>query len=187
MLIARIALGSVLAACALWASATVGPLTFQADTLSMSGQTGTLTLDSSGTTTNAINVATLNVGNSGLFNGSQNISLDFDLTLDGVVHQLQQQASWTISPSQDSVLAFDASGPVLFETSLGNWLVTLKAFSIIATNVGVNTSSVSAECVARRGGSGASVTCRSAPAGPRYGFRVTRWRCQPSDSRSSKA
>jgi hypothetical protein len=128
-----------------FATTGVGPLTFHADTFSESGASGTLTLDTTAQTTNVINNATMTVGDSGFIFDSESLVLTFTLTLDGISHQLSQSATWTLTPTQDSFLAFAASSPVRFSTSLGRWDVTLQGFTIVASAFGDFPADVSAE------------------------------------------
>ena len=109
----------------------IAPLSFQADTFSLSGQSGLLTLDTASTTTQDINSAAFHNGDSGSFNGSEPLTLTYDLTLDGVTEALTQTATWTITLSKDTFITVAASSPVLFTTSLGTWDVTLDAYSFV--------------------------------------------------------
>jgi hypothetical protein len=116
----------------------VGPIAFQADTFSLSGQSGSLTLDTTSLTTADINSATFFTGDSGAFAGSKTFDLTYDLTLDGVTNALVQSATWTITPSQDTFVTVAASAPVQFVTGAGNWDVTLNAYSFSSTAVGLS-------------------------------------------------
>jgi hypothetical protein len=132
--VALICVGSVVPAGATpvsvpFATTAVGPLTFQADSFSLSGQAGSLALNTALSTANVINTGTFVVGDSGSFNGTQNLTLSFSLTLDGVTHTLSQPVDWTITNTTDTFEAFTAASPVLFTTPLGNWNVTLNEFS----------------------------------------------------------
>ena len=123
----------------------VGPLSFQADTFALSGQSGTLTLDSALTTTQNVNSAIFFTGNSGFFSGSTPLTLTYDLTLGGVTQALTQTATWIITPAQDTFFTLAASSPVLFITPFGNWNVSLNAYSLTSTTVGLSqTASTSA-------------------------------------------
>jgi PEP-CTERM motif len=113
----------------------VGPLSFQGDTLSLSGQSGTLTLDTALIATQNINSAAFFTGNSGFFSGSQTLNLAYDLTLGGVTQALTQTGTWTITPSQDTFYALAASSPVQFVTPLGTWDVTLGAYSFTSSSI----------------------------------------------------
>jgi len=128
---------------------SVGPLTFYADTFTESGQSGTLVLDNAAPTLGVtVNQAALDVGDSGLTDTSQTFSLSFDLTLDGVTHTLTQSMLWTITPSEDQVLAASASDSVLFVTSAGSWEVTLDSFQMIADFITNYATPVTADFVA---------------------------------------
>ena len=116
----------------------VGPLSFQADTFSLSGNSGSLTLNTASTTTQNINSATFFTGDSGEFSGSESLILVYDLTLDGVTEALTQTATWTITPSEDMFVTVTPSSPVLFATSLGTWDVTLNSYSFASTEVGLS-------------------------------------------------
>ena len=123
----------------------VGPLSFQADTFSLSGQSGSLTLNTASTTTQDINTATFFTGDSGSFSGSEPLTLVYDLTLDGVTKAVTQTATWTITTSQDTFVTVAASSPVLFVTSDGNWDVTLDAYSFTGAALGSQTESTTAD------------------------------------------
>ena len=123
----------------------VGPLTFGADTFSMSGNIGILTLDDELETTRPINAATWTVGDSGSLSATQNLTLTQTLTLGGVSHALTQAATWSITPSMDTFIAVDASAPVLFNTPQGKWLVTLNGFAFTATTSGTQAQFVRAD------------------------------------------
>jgi len=130
-----------------YSSSGLGPLSFQADTFSLTGQSGTLTLDSSATTTAAVNTATLFVGNSGLFDGSEPVTLTYLLTVDGITEAVTQTATWTITPSEDSFVTVAASAPVLFTTADGSWNVTLDAYTVPGSNFGLNSQQTNADFV----------------------------------------
>lgn len=99
------------------------------DTFNLTGLNGTLALDNSATTTNAINVGTYTtVYTNGT--GVQTFDLSYDLTLDGVTHTLTQPTTWTITLGDDTFVTGLSSAPVLFDTPSGAWNVTLDAFSI---------------------------------------------------------
>ncbi len=99
------------------------------DTFTLNGQSGTLALDSSLTTTNTINSGTYNtVYTNGT--GVKNFNLSYDLTLDGVTQTVTQAATWTITLTHDTFITVNSSAPVLFNTAAGNWDVTLQGFSI---------------------------------------------------------
>jgi hypothetical protein len=123
----------------------VGPLTFGADTFSMTGGSGILALDDLLDTTRTINTAILTVGDSGALSATANLLLAYSLTLAGVTHTVTQTATWTITPSLDSFVAVQASAPVLFETSGGDWYVTLNGFSFSANTFGTQTQAVTAD------------------------------------------
>jgi hypothetical protein len=59
----------------------LGPLTFGGDTFSMTGASGTLGLDTVLPTSNTVNTALWNVGDSGFFSGTQNLTLSYFMTL----------------------------------------------------------------------------------------------------------
>jgi PEP-CTERM motif len=122
----------------------LGPLAFGGDTFSMTGASGTLGLDTVLPTSNTVNTALWNVGDSGSFTGTQNLTLSYFLTFDGVTHLLSQSATWSITPSIDTFTAVAGSAPVLFDTPSGDWFVALNAFSFSATSFGLRTQSVSA-------------------------------------------
>lgn len=114
----------------------VPPIAYQADHFLLTGQLGTLTLDTVSTTTAPINTALFVVGNSGLFDGSQSLTLSFALTLGNVTHLLSQSATWTITPDRDWFVALTAPSPVRFDTSLGSWDVTLNGYTFNPTGFG---------------------------------------------------
>jgi PEP-CTERM motif len=118
-------------------SGGVGPLTFQSDVFVLTGQAASLTLNTGSTTTQGVNNAIFYTGDSGTYSGSELVDLSYSMTLDGVTRTLNQVATWTITPSQDSFVSVAASAPVLFATSQGNWAVTLDAYSFTSTAVGL--------------------------------------------------
>jgi len=131
-----------------YSSTNVGPFSFQADTFSLTGQSGVLTLDSSVLTTAAINTAVFFTGDSGNFSGTESGTLVYSLTLDGVTQLVGQMATWTITPSQDTFVSVGASSPVLFNTAQGSWLVTLDGYSLSSTSIGLTqTTATSADFV----------------------------------------
>ena len=131
-----------------YSSTNVGPFSFQADTFSLTGQSGVLTLDSSVLTTAAINTAVFFTGDSGNFSGTESGTLVYSLTLDGVTQLVGQMATWTITPSQDTFVSVGASSPVLFNTAQGSWLVTLDGYSLSSTTIGLTqTTATSADFV----------------------------------------
>ena len=106
---------------------------FYGDRFWESGLSGTLNLDTSLSKSVTVNMATLNIVDYTYDNGgfeTKPISLGFDLTLGGVTHSLSQTGTWSITPTYDSVLTFNALAPVLFNTSSGSWNVTLLGFSV---------------------------------------------------------
>jgi hypothetical protein len=115
----------------------VGPFTFEADTFSLSGSSGSFDPRTSSVTTANINQANFNVGNSGDFSGSENLTLAYNLTLAGVTHAVSQNATWTITPTQDTFVTLQASTPVLFDLGAnGVFDVTLDAYTIFAGPLG---------------------------------------------------
>ena len=150
-----------------------GPQTFQADTFLLTGQSGNVSLNTVGITTADINFASFTVGDSGSFNGSEPLTITFDLTLDGVTHTLTQQATWTITPSQDSFITVTASGPVLFVTTDGTWNVTLDPYSIVATSLGTFTQATAADfaSVPERGDLATPLFCGILVLGAVFRFR----------------
>ena len=131
-----------------YSSTSLGPFSFQADTFSLTGQSGVLTLDSSVLTTAAINTAVFFTGDSGTFSGTESGTLIYGLTLDGVTQAVGQMATWTITPSQDTFVSVGASSPVLFNTAQGSWLVTLDGYSLSSTTIGLTqTTATSADFV----------------------------------------
>jgi hypothetical protein len=116
-------------------SGNIALQTFFGDNFSFSGTggLGSLTLDTAGPTTGTINQAVLNIANYTNDNGgyeAQPLALSFDLTLGGITHQLSQSATWSITPTYDSVFSAAASAPVTFDTAGGSWNVTLNSFSV---------------------------------------------------------
>lgn len=105
--------------------------TFHGDSLSDIGATGTLLLDTAGTTTNTVNtaLAVFRFSN-GVLDDNTTVPLSFDLTFGGVTHTLTQNANIHITINFDTILAFDASAPVLFSTAAGNWLVELNGYTV---------------------------------------------------------
>jgi hypothetical protein len=107
---------------------------FYGDRFSESGvPSGTLNLDTSHSQLVTVNWAKLNIADYTYDNGgfeAKPISLGFDLTLDGVTHNLSQSGTWSITPTYDSILSFSALSPVLFNTPDGSWNVSLLGFSV---------------------------------------------------------
>ena len=128
-----------------YSPAPYGPQAYQADAFSLTGQSGTVSLSSTSTTTADINTANFTVGDSGSFSGSQPLTISYGLTLDGVTHTLTQQATWTITPSQDTFVTVASSAPVLFVTPSGNWNVALDGYSIPANAMTTFTASTPAD------------------------------------------
>ena len=98
-------------------SGSTGLQSFFGDSFSLSevGTSGLLTLDPATTTAATLNQATLDISDYTNENGgyeSRLLDLSFDLTLDGVTHTLTQNATWSITPTYDSVLSVAASTPV---------------------------------------------------------------------------
>lgn len=116
-----------------------GPLAFQADAFSLTGQTGSLTLDTILSTRANINTAVFFTGDSGNFSGSNTLTLTYDLTLDGVTQSFTQTATWIVAPSLDTFTAAFSS-PVLFNTAAGSWDVTLEGYYLFATPGDIGTS-----------------------------------------------
>jgi hypothetical protein len=116
-----------------------GPLNFQADTFSLMGQAGFLTLDTASSTTANINTAVFFTGDSGSFSGTQTLFLTYGLTIDGITQDLTQMAMWTITPSLDTFITVSPSSPVRFDTPSGTWNVSLGAysFSAVVSDIGV--------------------------------------------------
>ena len=116
-----------------YSTSPAGPYNYAADTFSLAGQSGTLTLDNAAGTTQTINGGSYYTGNSvnpdgSGFVGTEPLTLSFSLTLDGVTHTLTRTATWAITPGPDT-LDVTASFSVLFVTPLGDWDVTLDPFS----------------------------------------------------------
>jgi hypothetical protein len=106
---------------------------FFGDNFSLTGGSGFLSLDTAASTSVTVNTALLDIANYTNDNGgyeSQPIGLSFDLTLDGVTHTLTQNATWSITPTYDSVFSVAASAPTEFDTASGSWGVTLSSFSL---------------------------------------------------------
>jgi hypothetical protein len=112
-----------------FSSTGVGPLTFNADTFSLSGilPGGTLALDDMSSVTRGVNNATFTV-DYGLA-GTKDLTLSYDLTVAGVTHTVSQSAVWTITDPADNFVTVAASAPVLFVTGAGSWEVTLDAYA----------------------------------------------------------
>jgi len=128
-----------------YSTSAAGPYNNAADSFSLGGQSGTLTLNDSGITTQTINSGYYTTGDSGPFTGAEPLTLSYSLTLDGVTHTLTQTAtSWAITPSVDT-LDVAASSPVLFVTPQGNWDVTLDAFSFSTAQLGTDTLAFQAD------------------------------------------
>ena len=129
-----------------------GPTTLQSFfgdnfSLSESGSKGFLTLDSAASTPATLNVATLDIANYTNDNGgyeTRSLDLSFALTLDGVTENLTQNATWSITPTFDSVISAAASVPVEFDTKDGSWLVSLNGFSVGGGALGIFSAPVTA-------------------------------------------
>src|SRR5215510_5300892 len=67
-----------------FSTSSAGPFSFQADSFSLSGESGLLALDTASFTVGDIATAALIFGVSGSFSGSGNFLLSYNLTLDGV-------------------------------------------------------------------------------------------------------
>jgi hypothetical protein len=106
-----------------------GTFSYQADTFSLGGQSGSVVLDTAVPIIGNINNATFTVGNSGFFDGSEQLTISYDLTLAGVTETVSQLATWTITPGLDTLFTVSASAPVLFSTPSGSWDVTLEGYS----------------------------------------------------------
>src|SRR4051794_3352051 len=114
-----------------------GPIFFQADVFSLSGESGTLDLSSGSVTTANINTATLFAGNSGPFNGSESLSINYTLTLAGISHIVSQNATWTVTTTLNSFVTIQASSPFTFDLGTdGVFNVILDAYRLDATIVG---------------------------------------------------
>jgi hypothetical protein len=121
---------------------------FFGDVFSLTGGLGFLSLDTAASTSVTVNTALLDIANYTNDNGgyeTQPIGLSFDLTLDGVTHTLTQNATWSITPSFDSVLSAGASAPVEFDTTSGSWGVSLNSFSVGGGILGTFTAPVTAD------------------------------------------
>src|SRR6266852_7656352 len=93
---------------------------FFGDAFSLTGGLGFLSLDTDASTSVTVNTALLDIANYTNDNGgyeTQPIGLSFDLTLNGVTHTLTQQATWSITPTYDSVFSVAASAHTEFDTS----------------------------------------------------------------------
>jgi hypothetical protein len=131
-----------------FSSTSTGLSTFYGDRFSESGLSGLLNLDTSLSTTVTINKAILNIADYTYDNGgfeAKPVNLGFDLTLDGVTHNLSQTGTWSITPSYDSMLSFSALSPVLFNTSHGSWNVSLLGFSVGGGVLGLFPTAVQAQ------------------------------------------
>jgi hypothetical protein len=126
-----------------FSTTSVPMLTFGADTFTEPGASGSLPLDDLLTTTNTINTAVFGVdfGPS----GSTTVTLNFNLTLDGVTHTLTQMANWSLTPSLDSFTALVAAAPVRFDIPAGSWDVTLNPFTISTSSPGTFQTNVTAD------------------------------------------
>lgn len=128
-----------------YSTTTSGPFSFAADTFSLSGQSGSVILDSAVPIVGDINSATLIVGNSPGVDSSEQFTISYDLTLGGVTNTVSQVATWTITPALDSLFTVSASTPVLFATSSGSWDVTLEGYSFSTTSLGSFTTQTPAD------------------------------------------
>jgi hypothetical protein len=105
-------------------------------------------LDSAVPILDNINKATFKVGDSGSFDGSEQLALSYSLTLGGVTQTVSQMATWSITPGQDTLFTVASSAPVLFNTPSGSWDVTLEGYSFVGTFVGfTSTAQTPAEFV----------------------------------------
>jgi PEP-CTERM motif len=121
-----------------FSSTGLGPLTFHADKFSLSGESaGTLTLDSVLSVSQIVNKATFTVGFGA--SGTENLTLSYFLTVDGVTHTVSQSATWLITDPGDDFITLAASAPVLFVTGAGSWEVTLDAYAFPITASGTST------------------------------------------------
>jgi hypothetical protein len=118
-----------------YSTTSAGPFSYAADTFSLAGQSGTLTLDNAVVTTQIINSGSYTTSDSGFFTNSQPFTLSYDLTLGGVTHTLTQDGTWAITPAIDT-LDLAASSPVLFVTPSGSWEVNLDASSFSSVSLG---------------------------------------------------
>jgi len=126
-----------------FSSTALGPLTFHADTFSLSGvPSGTLALDTVASVIQGVNNATFTVANGAA--GTENLTLSYALTVDGVTHSVSQSATWLITDPGDDLVTVAASAPVLFVTGAGNWEVTLDAYAFPITASGALTLSTPA-------------------------------------------
>src|ERR1700687_3739532 len=112
-----------------YSATAAGPFNFQADTFSLGGQSGSVILDTAVPIVGNINNATFTVGDSGNFDGSEQLTISYDLTLAGVTETVSQLATWTITPGLDTLFTVSASAPVLFSTPSGSWDVILEGYS----------------------------------------------------------
>ena len=129
-------------------SASTGPVSFFGDQFSESGLSGVLNLDTSLSKTVTVNVAHFNIVDYTYDNGgfeTQPVTLGFAMTLDGVTHNLTQTGIWSITPSYDSMLTFNAVAPVLFNTADGSWNIRLLGFSVGGSVLGAFTAPIQAE------------------------------------------
>lgn len=125
-----------------FSSTGLAPLTFHADTFSLSGESGTLTLDSVSSVNQGVNKATFTVGFGP--SGTENLTLSYGLTVDGVTHTVSQSATWLITAPGDNFITLAASAPVLFVTGAGSWEVTLDSYAFPITHLGTSTLSTPA-------------------------------------------
>jgi hypothetical protein len=125
-----------------FSSTGLGPLMFHADTFSLSGESGTLALDNASSVDLGVNDATFTVAFG--TGGTENLTLSYDLTVDGVTHTVSQSATWMITAPGDNFVTVAASAPVLFVTGAGSWEVTLDAYAFPITASGTSTLSTPA-------------------------------------------
>ena len=102
-------------------------LFFEADTFTYTGQSGVLTLDNSAVVVGDFATAAFFMGDSGGFDGVDNLFLTYNFTLDGVTKTISQPVYWSITPGLD---LFDVySTNVLFQTAAGAWEVNFVGYA----------------------------------------------------------
>jgi hypothetical protein len=129
-------------------SAGAGPNSFFGDQFSESGLSGMLNLDTSVPKVVTVNVANFNIVDYTYDNGgfeSKPVTLAFDMTLDGVTHNLSQTGTWSITPWYDSMLTFNSVAPVLFSTPDGSWNISLLGFSVGGGALGAFSTPIEAQ------------------------------------------
>src|SRR5262249_25150255 len=121
-----------------FSTSSAGPFSFQADSFSLSGESGLLALDTASFIVGDIATAALIFGDSGSLSGSGNFLLSYNLTLDGVTQTVSQMVNWTVTPGEDTLQV--NSSTVLFKTPAGNWDVTLDGYSFTAFPTDIGTT-----------------------------------------------